>query len=217
MLLNERNEFEEMLVILFDAYLKEVSEMKVNTWFSLFEKFSLDEIKVAMQTCMRKEEYLPNPAKVMKYLPSKIHDISAEEAWDFVPKLETESGYVTSRMMRALGVAEELLAVGDTIGARLSFIRTYNNLPADNKFYYSEAYGVDYEEKEQRKINDYKLLAGKGWMSKEQLKMITPSRLLMIENTSEKTQKESNKKQAAKLRSTIKEMLCLNQKNTSQV
>lgn len=216
MLLTDRSEFEEMLIILFDAYSKNISEMQINTWFSLFEGFSVAEIKIAMQSCMKNEEYLPNPAKVMKYIASKQRDVIAEEAWDFVPKLESQGGYVTARMMQALGVAEELLAAGDTIGARLAFIRTYNNLPADNKFYYSEAYGVDFEEKKQRKIEDYRKLEGKGWVNKEQLQMIMPSRLLLTESGSNKTQTESNKKQAAKLRLIMKETLSLNQNDTSQ-
>ena len=215
MLLNERNEFEEMLVILFDAYSKSVSEMKVNTWFSLFEEFSIADIKVAMQECMKKEEYLPNPAKIIKHMPNNARSICAEEAWDFVPKLESQSGYVTARMMQALGVAEELLAAGDTIGARLSFIRTYNSMPEDNKFYYSESYGAVFEEKEQRKIDDYKILENKGWVQKEKLLRLKPNALLMIENGLSKTQSDSSKEQATKLRLIMSTMPCLSQNGTS--
>lgn len=212
---SEIREFNSALIDLFSAYNKEPDVNVFRVWANLFADQDLNEIKNAFSKCAFNEEYLPNPAKVMKYMESKQRDVIAEEAWEFVPKLESESGYVTARMMQALGVAEELLVVGDSIGARLAFIRTYNNMPSDNKFYYSEAYGVDFEEKEQRKVEDYKKLESKNWIPKETLLMLKPPALLMIENGSEGIT-ESEKEKGKKCVSTIRAMLSSSLKNTGK-
>lgn len=214
MLLSDKDQFEEMLIILFDAYNKVPTDTNFNTWFTIFEEYEIPIIKIAFIAYSKSSKFPPVPAGVLEYIGGRERNIGAEEAWDHVPKLEHESGYVTGRMMQALGVAEELLAMNDYIGARLAFIRTYDNLPEDNNFKYSQAYGVPYEDKKQRKIDDYKLLENKGWIKKENLLKLKPPELLMIENGSSKTLTESQKKLGKDTVSTILEMLNSSQTNT---
>ena len=128
-----------------------------------------------------------------------------------VPKRESESAWVTSRMMSALSVAEESISTGYMINARFSFISAYNNTPEDGDWYYSEAYGVPHEDKERRKLNDYKLLRGKRWIPK----MIDQEQL-MIERGSRKTLNELEQKRGSKSLSTIRMMLSLSQKGTGK-
>ncbi len=216
MLSSDKSEFNKTLMELFAIYYKQPEEPTYALWWDTFKDYSVDEVKNAFSLYIKKVSYPPTPSGVMKFISSRIHDVIAEEAWEFVPKLETQSGYVTARMMQALGAAEDMLLSGDKIGARLAFIRTYNNLPEDNDFFYSEGYDIAYDEKEQRKIDDYKLLENKGWIAKESLMMIAPPRLLLIENGSQKTLTESGKKQVSKLRLITSEMPCLNQSDTGQ-
>ena len=214
MLSNDRNEFNKTLMEMFAVYYKQPEQATYSLWWNAFIDYPIEDIRNAFSSYMRKVTYPPTPAGVMQLMDSKIHDVLADEAWSYVPKNESESGYVTARMMQALGVAEELIASGDLIGARLAFTRTYDSLDSDNDFYYSEAYGVPYEEKEQQKIDSYKLLENKGWMTKEKLLMLMPKRLHMIENGLSKTQIESREKQVSKLRLITNTMLNSSQSDT---
>ena len=215
MLLSEKREYVDLMMGLFEEYNAILKDSVINNWFSSLEDVPLYEFRQAIIDYIKNEKYPPRLAGIREYLPSQS-SVGADEAWDHVPKSENESGYVTGRMMQALGVAEDLIANGDWIGARLAFIRTYNNLKPDDEFRYSEAYGVEYEEKEQRKINDYKLLENKGWMNKSQMQMIAPKGLLMIESGLSKTQTESNVKRVTELRLITSTMLNSSQKDTGK-
>ena len=169
MLLTDKKEFSIALRKLMLVYGRNSDPEVFSTWWQIFERYELSEVNSAFLAFAENESvYIPLPKDVKKYIASNGRDPTAEEAWDYVPKSESQSSYVTKRMMRALGVAEELIVMGDMLGARISFIRTYEDLPADNIFQYSGGYGVAEEEKLRVKVESYKLLKAKQWVSQEQ-------------------------------------------------
>ena len=201
MLSTEKKEFSKALRELMALYNRPAEHGVYSTWFNLFEEHPLLEIKKAFAEYAKNEKYPPVPAGVIEYLP-KCKVLTAEEAWSHVPKTEYQSGWVTSRMMGALGVAEELITCGDNIGARIAFVKSYNNTKENNDWFYSEAYNVPFDEKVKRKFNDYMILEDKGWMPKNE-KMKPP----MIGSGSNEMLTESSKKQVAKLRLITSTML----------
>jgi len=210
MLLTDKKEFSKGLRDLMAIYNKPAEPNIFEMWFSLLTEYDLADIKQAFAKYAQNEKYPPVPAGVIEYLP-KQKVLTAEEAWSHVPKFETDSAWVTSRMMGALGVAEELIASGDSIGARIAFTRSYDNTEEVGEWFYSEAYGVSFEDKKNRKVQDYKLLENKGWLPKSE-----KIEQLLIESGSQKTLTKSGKKQVSKLRLITNEMPCLNQSDTGQ-
>jgi len=207
---NERNEFNKSLMILFSAYGKQPDPQVYDIWWSIMEEFEMVDVKKGFNQYVTNQKYPPVPAAVLEYLP-RLKVMTAEEAWAHIPKTQYESAWVTSTMMQAFSVAEELLESGDKIGARIAFIKSYNNTPETGNWFYSQAYDVPFEEQKQRRIADYKLLE-----EKRCLPVSAEIDRLAIESTSENSQKQINRKGLEKLRSITNEMLSSNQKDTSQ-
>lgn len=214
MLSNEKSQFNELLMNLFSIYNKEPDQNVYDMWFSIMEKYPLGEIKFAFSKYAENVKYPPIPAAVIDFIPSKPRTIVAEEAFDYIRKLGGNSGYVTSRMLRALEVAEDSLAEGDIKSARFAFINTYNNQPDDDKFFYSGGAGVDYENEARIKIEALNLLESKKWVSNEKMMLMKPKVLRMTDSGSSKTKTKSNKEQAAKLRLIMQGMLDSSQSDT---
>ena len=210
MLLNDRKEFNKSLMMLFSAYGKQPDLQIYDIWWNIMEEFEMADVKKGFNQYVTNQKYPPVPAAVLEYLP-RLKVMTAEEAWAHIPKTQYESAWVTSTMMQAFGVAEDLLVSGDKIGARIAFIKSYNNTQETGNWFYSQAYNVPFEEKKQRRISDYKLLEEKRCLpvSKEIDR-------LQIENTSESYQKNINEKGLKKLRLITNEMLNSSQKAISQ-
>ena len=73
--------------------------------------------------------FFPLPADIAAQLPA-AHDpwIDAEEAWAMCPKDEYSSAAMFSEMGEALLIANDLIAAGDMVAARMSFKAAYNRL-----------------------------------------------------------------------------------------
>lgn len=160
---NDREEFNKRLDGLMLTYGKESNPKVFDFWFNLMIDFTLEEIAKAMSKYARTVKYPPVPAGVIELIAGSA-EISPDEAWAHVPKLETDAGWMNNRMAKALGSAIPLIDAGDMIAARMTFIASYKNTESDNEWFYSRAHGVPFETQESERLEQHKLLEGRGWV-----------------------------------------------------
>lgn len=177
MQLNEKEQFFKALDGLFSIHDKEPKPEVFEIWWGIFKKYPLLEVRQAMAIHAERSPYLPKPAEVLNYVASRPREITAEEAWAHVPKTEADSGFVTRRMLHALGTVEDMLYSGDMKGAQIHFVKAYNNSPPDNNFQYTLPSGIPFEDLEARRESDFMKLESSGWIGGEALLQLAPPRM----------------------------------------
>lgn len=194
---NDEEQFYLMLDNLLSAYGKEPKPTVFKFWFGVMAEYTLEECSKAMLKYAKTVKYPPVPAGVIELIPGSA-EISADEAWAHVPKLETDSGWMNQRMASSLGKALSLIDAGDMIAARMTFKAAYENAEDDDKWFYSRGQGIDFETAEKEKVSQHLLLEDRGW--------VRPSEninQLRIEQDSTPLLTEENKKRAAELKKLI--------------
>jgi hypothetical protein len=141
-------------------------------WFDLFNQYSIDSFKSALNRAVTETKGRLTPNSVMQFLPCPLGHPTVEEAWNAAPKTERESAYVTDEIMAAISAADDSIARGDMVAARMCFREVYErninearimNKPA--RFWLTEGVGFSEDEKQE---NRKKALTGahaKGWIS----------------------------------------------------
>lgn len=160
---DDEPKFYSMLDMLLTSYGKSPKPDVFKFWFALMSKYTIEECEAAMLKYAATVKFPPVPAGVIELIAGSA-GISDEEAWSHVPKLETDSGWMNRRMAKALGCAIHLIDAGDMIAARMTFKAAYKNAEDDNDWFYSRAQGVEFETAEREKVDQHKLLEGRGWV-----------------------------------------------------
>ena len=89
-------------------------------------RYPEQQVLVALTRCRRELRGRLTIAEVLSRLDDGRPDV--EEAWAMVPKSEADTVVWTAEMSIAMRNAGELLAQGDSIGARMAFKETYLKL-----------------------------------------------------------------------------------------
>lgn len=116
------------------AFKSPVSNDQLRLYWPLFNEFSIDEFEQACFQFLRKGKFFPAPAELFDLMPSskaKVH-VSADEAWAIVIDSMDEYSTVvmTKEIAEARGIAYDVYANGDKIGARMAFKDAYNRIIA---------------------------------------------------------------------------------------
>lgn len=191
---NDEEQFYLMVDDLLTIYGKESKGGVLRFWFSLMQEYSLDECRQAMAKYAKTVKYPPVPAGVIELIPGSA-EISADEAWAHVPKLETDSGYMNQRMASSMGKALPLIDAGDMIAARMTFIAAYKNAPHDEEWFYSRGHGVSFEVAEQERVAQHLLLEDRGWVKPSE-----DINQLRLEQSKTPVLTDENRKRAAELK-----------------
>ena len=198
---NDEPKFYSMLDMLLTSYGKAPKPDVFKFWFALMANYSIEECEKAMLKYASTVKFPPVPAGVIELIAGSS-EVSGDEAWAHVPKLETDSGWMNRRMATALGCAIPLIDAGDMIAARMTFLAAYKNAEHDNDWFYSRAQGVGFEVAEREKVDQHKLLEDRGW--------VKPSEnidRLALEMDNKPVLTDENKANSAKLLQATKEML----------
>lgn len=111
-------------------------EMVAMYWAAL-EHRTLSDVKLALNRHIQDADrgrFFPLPADIAAQLPSEANAwLTADEAWATCPKDESVSAAMCDEIGAALGIAADLIGMGDMIAARRAFIDHYNRLANEAK------------------------------------------------------------------------------------
>lgn len=171
---DDRVEFAKQLTFALQAKNgdREVKKETIIFWFELFADYSIDAFKAALHRAVLDCSGRLDPAKVKQFLPCPLGHPTVEEAWNAAPKTEIESAYVTDEIMAAISAADDSIARGDMVAARMCFKEVYErninqarimNKPA--RFWLTEGIGLSEDEKQENRKKALTVAHAKGWIS----------------------------------------------------
>lgn len=154
-------------------------------WFELFEKYSIDTFKTALNRAVTETKGRLTPNSVMQFLPCPFGHPTVEEAWNAAPKSESETAYVTDQIMAALSAASDSIARGDLVAARMCFKEVYERAVNDARlmnqrarFWLTEGSGNSEEVSRENRQRAITAAHARGWISDNVLK----TKLKRVEN-----------------------------------
>lgn len=115
---------------LLDLYGQQASITKVNIYWSTLGQYPIESLRLAANTWVRKSQFMPKPADLIKLMGGVNHHLSADEAWAVAILASDETNTVvwTNEIARAWTLAEIVYRNGDHIGARRTFIEAYERM-----------------------------------------------------------------------------------------
>lgn len=126
MRIEEKTEFAKILGILMDTYDKEISETKISIWWNVLQDISIADFRKAATQHLKTGKYAPRPADIRELAgANKSEWPTPEEAWNEIPKSESESGWMCAEMSAAMSACWDSLMRGDMFSARLAFLEAY--------------------------------------------------------------------------------------------
>lgn len=153
---------------------KPVGPDAFDLWFGLLESYNLSAVIDAINKHTKITKFPPTPHHIIEIIGDGFGYPSPEEAWNRLPKGETDGGYVNQQMMDGFSACSDSLERGDMVAARMAFIESYkknvetaklNGQPAD--YFYSSPTGVGREEMLENKHRDLLLAIDLGWVDKD--------------------------------------------------
>ncbi|MGR9087308.1 MAG: hypothetical protein ACU841_09575 [Gammaproteobacteria bacterium] len=124
----ERPKFAKLMAQCAAVYRQEVDVPLLEIFWQLLQTYPLSAVEQAFRHHMRISRFFPTPAELISGLDDNNARLSADEAWALMPADESETVVWTDEMAEAHAVAFDLLAEGDTIGARMAFRAAYERL-----------------------------------------------------------------------------------------
>jgi hypothetical protein len=179
-------------------------------WCATFQRFTLDQVLEALSKHTVISTDAPTPADVLEILRDGLGHMDAEEAWNRIPKFESDAGYISNEMSEAYGACADSVERGDMIGARVCFIEVYKKLITRAKlegreavYYYSSPTGIGYEQAQELKRQKTEEACVKGWLNKDSayvkhiLQITDDSNKISLEDLTKKANEKSEAKEKA--------------------
>lgn len=115
---------------LLELYGQQASTIKVNIYWSTLGKYPIHSLKAAANVWVRKSQFMPKPADLIKLMGGMGNHLSPDEAWAIAILASDESNTVvwTGEIAKAWAQAKIVYHNGDKIGARRTFIDAYERL-----------------------------------------------------------------------------------------
>lgn len=180
----DKSEFASILRLTFKikGQIRELDDETIKFYWNVFKGFSLPAFRSAMERAATETQGRLEPAKIRQFLPCPLGHPTPEEAWNFAPKSESDSGYVTDQIMAALAAAQSSIDQGNLIAARMAFIESYKKavdlakLRGESaRFWYSGSVGLTYDQAEAQRLKHQETAYTRGWIAhKEQARIAGP-------------------------------------------
>jgi hypothetical protein len=115
---------------LLELYGQQASTTKVNIYWSTLGQYPINSLKAAANAWVRKSQFMPKPADLIKLMGGASNHLSPDEAWAIAILASDETNTVvwTGEIAKAWAQAKIVYQNGDKIGARRTFIDTYERL-----------------------------------------------------------------------------------------
>lgn len=129
----DKKRFLEQLNGVAICYGKELESALLNIFWECLKDYDIDAVCMAFQKHMRESVYFPKPSEIINRISTAPKHIGANEAWAIALKSmdERETVVWTEEIAKARAIAWDVWITGDSIGARMTFIETYNRLIAN--------------------------------------------------------------------------------------
>jgi hypothetical protein len=145
---------------------------QIKFWWSLFELYTIEAFKGALNRAVIETRGRLTPDKVFQFLPCPLGHPSTEEAWNAAPKSESETAYVTDQIMVAISAADDSIQRGDMISARMCFKEVYERAvneakTANKRAVFRISYGTGNSEqvREEERKKAITSAHARGWIS----------------------------------------------------
>ncbi len=134
---SEKHEFIAVMTTTADVYGKEIKNERIAIYWSALKHRDMADVKSALNRHIQDAErgrFFPLPADIAAQLPQEASAwLTADEAWAACPKDEGVSAAMCDEIAASLGIAKDLIDMGDMIAARRAFIDHYNRLTDEAK------------------------------------------------------------------------------------
>ena len=131
------DEFLAVIGGLLELYGQQASTTKVNIYWSTVGQYPIESLRKAANVWVRKSEFMPKPADLIKLMGGAGNHLSPDEAWSIAILASDEINTVvwTNEIAKAWSQAEIVYCNGDKIGARRTFIEVYERLVNESMMY----------------------------------------------------------------------------------
>jgi len=131
------DEFLAVIGGLLELYGQQASTTKVNIYWSTVGQYPIESLRKAANAWVRKSEFMPKPADLIKFMSGAGNHLSPDEAWSIAILASDETNTVvwTNEIAKAWSQAEIVYCNGDKIGARRTFIEAYERLVNESMMY----------------------------------------------------------------------------------
>lgn len=131
------DEFLAVIGGLLELYGQQASTTKVNIYWSTVGQYPIESLRKAANAWVRKSEFMPKPADLIKFMGGAGNHLSPDEAWSIAILASDETNTVvwTNEIAKAWSQAEIVYCNGDKIGARRTFIEAYERLVNESMMY----------------------------------------------------------------------------------
>ena len=131
------DEFLAVIGGLLELYGQQASTTKVNIYWSTVGQYPIESLRKAANAWVRKSEFMPKPADLIKFMGGAGNHLSPDEAWSIAILASDETNTVvwTNEIAKAWSQADIVYCNGDKIGARRTFIEAYERLVNESMMY----------------------------------------------------------------------------------
>jgi len=152
---------------------KPVGPDAFDMWWHLLSDHSIQVVTKAIDAYVRSSGEAPTPHDILSVINESLGYPSPEEAWNRLPKGESDGGYVNQQMMDGMGACSDSLERGDMISARMAFLESYKKSVETAKlegkqaeYFYTAPTGLGLEERLGKKHQDTLAAINLGWLDK---------------------------------------------------
>ena len=152
---------------------KPVGPDAFDLWFGLLDDYDLPTVTSALTKHIKTTRFPPTPHHIIEIIGDGFGYPSPEEAWNRLPKGESDGGYVNQQMMDGMGACSDSLERGDMISARMAFLESYKKSVETAKlegkqaeYFYTAPTGLGLEERLGKKHQDTLTAINLGWLDK---------------------------------------------------
>ena len=125
---NEKEEFTDLIINIFEIYSMKLTPASIMIWTNLMNNYSFNKIKSALLNHVKTSQFAPKPSDVISFIENLDGRPSADEAWGMIPRNESVSAVLSQDMLSAMQFSQPLLNEGDQVAARMAFKDAYNRL-----------------------------------------------------------------------------------------
>lgn len=108
----------------------------MQAWFAKLQRWSLADVKRALDKHTDTSRFAPVPADIIALLPSlEVKRLAADEAWPLALASNDEAAtvWLTDEILSAFDAARDLVADGDEIAGRMAFKAAYTRITEANR------------------------------------------------------------------------------------
>lgn len=132
MLEKDRGEFAALLQATMELYGRQLTPTAISVWWAALDQYPFEQVKALLSQHVTVSKFPPLPADVIQAIAQSDGRPGTDQAWSMCPASEYDTVVWTEETSDAFFAgANDLLASGDKIAARMAFREAYEPLVAN--------------------------------------------------------------------------------------